>query len=81
MAKYATLLGLDNFVRQRGISAEKANACLANAAESDKLVKMRDRANTEYNLEGTPTFLINGQKQDSTGTWEQLEAKLKAAGA
>jgi protein-disulfide isomerase len=81
MSKFATMLGLDNFVRQRGISAEKANACLANQAETDKLVKMRDRANTEFNLQGTPTFLINGQVQQQTGTWEQLEAKLKAAGA
>jgi protein-disulfide isomerase len=80
-SKFATLLGLDGFVRQRGISAEKANACLANAAESDKLVKMRDRANTEFNLQGTPTFLINGQVVPDTGTWEALEAKLKAAGA
>ena len=81
MSKFATMLGLDNFVRQRGISAEKANACLANTAESDKLVKMRDRANTEFNLQGTPTFLINGQVAPDTGTWEALEAKLKAAGA
>jgi protein-disulfide isomerase len=81
MAKFATMLGLDNFVRQRGISADKANACLANTAETDKLVKMRDRANTEFNLQGTPTFLINGQVQQQTGTWEALEAKLKAAGA
>jgi protein-disulfide isomerase len=81
MAKYATLLGFDNFVRQRGISAEKAKACLANAAESDKLVKMRDRANTEFNLQVTPTFIINGQTLSDTASWEQLEAKLKAAGA
>jgi protein-disulfide isomerase len=81
MSRFATKLGLDNFVRQRGISAEKANACLANQAETDKLVKMRDRANTEFNLQGTPTFLINGQVQANTGTWEALEAKLKAAGA
>jgi protein-disulfide isomerase len=80
-SKFATLLGLDGFVRQRGISAEKANACLANTAESDKLVKMRDRANTEFNLQGTPTFLINGQVAPDTGTWEALEPKLKAAGA
>jgi protein-disulfide isomerase len=80
-AKFATVIGLDGFVRQRGISAEKANACLANTTESDKLVKMRERANTEFNLQGTPTFLINGQVVPDTGTWEALEAKLKAAGA
>jgi protein-disulfide isomerase len=80
-AKFATIIGLDGFVRQRGISAEKANACLANQAESDKLVKMRDRANTEFNLAGTPTFILNGQVLTDAGTWESLEAKLKAAGA
>lgn len=81
MQRIAGIIGIDGFVRQRGISAEKANACLANQAESDKLVKMRDRANTEYNLQGTPTFLINGQVMSETGTWEQLETRLKAAGA
>lgn len=80
-AKFASIIGLDGFVRQRGISAERANACLANTAEVDKLVKMRDRANTEYNLQGTPTFLINGRVVPDTGTWETLEAKIKAAGA
>jgi protein-disulfide isomerase len=80
-AKFATIIGLDGFVRQRGISAEKANACLANRAESDKLVKMRDRANTEFNLQGTPTFIINGQTAADTASWESLEPKLKAAGA
>ena len=80
-ARFASLIGIDEFVRQRGVSAEKANACLANQGEMDKLVKMRDRANTEFNLQGTPTFLINGQVVPETGTWEALETKLKAAGA
>ncbi len=80
-AKFATIIGLDGFVRQRGISAQKASACLANTAETEKLVKMRDRANTEFNLSGTPTFLINGQVVPETTTWESLEPKLKAAGA
>ena len=80
-AKFASIIGLDNFVRQRGISAERADACLANKAETDKLVKMRDRANTEFNLEGTPTFIINGEVVPETTTWEALQPKLKAAGA
>lgn len=80
-ARFASFIGIDEFVRQRGVSAKKAGACLANQAEMDKLVKMRDRANTEFNLQGTPTFLINGQVVPDTGTWEALEAKLKAAGA
>jgi protein-disulfide isomerase len=79
--RYAQITGVVDFVRQRGISAEKANACLINQAETDKLVKMRDRANSEFNLQGTPTFLINGQTVPDTASWETLEPKLKAAGA
>ncbi len=80
-SKFATIIGLDGFVRQRGLSAARADACLANQAESDKLVKMRDRANSEFDLKGTPTFLINGLVVPDTLTWDQLEVKLKAAGA
>ena len=80
-ARFASLIGVDEFVRQRGVSAEKANACLSNQSEMDKLVKMRDRANTEFNLQATPTFIINGQTLSDTANWEQLEQRLKAAGA
>jgi len=80
-AAIAKQTGLDAFARQRGISATKADACLADTATADKLVKMRDRANTEFNLQGTPTFLINGQNVPETSTWEALEPALKAAGA
>ena len=79
--RYAQLAGLDEFVRQRGISADKAKQCLSDKAAPDVLVKMRDRANTEYNLQGTPTFLINGQVVPDSASWETLEPALKAAGA
>jgi protein-disulfide isomerase len=80
-ARFAQLVGLDEFVRQRGISADKVKACLSSQAEADMLVKMRDRANNDFNLQGTPTFLINGQVVPDTANWEQLQPKLKAAGA
>ena len=79
--KMASILGLDTFARQRGVSAERLNACFADQAEITKLTKMRDRANTEFNLQGTPTFLINGLTVPDTASWEALEPKLKAAGA
>lgn len=81
LGRFAQITGMLDFVRQRGISADKANACLANQAETDKLVKMRDRANSEFNLSGTPTFLINGQVVPNAASWEALEPALKAAGA
>jgi protein-disulfide isomerase len=71
--------GLTAFVAQRGIPAAKANACLADQKALDQLVAMRNRAINEYQLSGTPMFLINGKRVDDTAEWSQLEPKIKAA--
>ena len=70
---------LDAFVQQRGISPEKAAACLADKAMQDKLVKMRQAAVDQFNLEGTPTFVLNGTVLPNTAAWSQLEPKLRNA--
>jgi len=70
---------LDQYVQQRGISPEKASACLADKAMQDKLVKMRQVATDQFNLQGTPTFVLNGSVLPDTAEWSQLEPKLRAA--
>lgn len=80
-AALAKATGLDEFARARGVGAQQAAQCFGDAAEVDKLVKMRERANTEFKLQGTPTFMINGQVVPDTASWEALEPKLRAAGA
>ncbi|MBA3897675.1 MAG: thioredoxin domain-containing protein [Sphingomonadaceae bacterium] len=79
--RYAGISGLSDFVRQRGVSDAQANACLADKGAVDKLLAVQKRANDEFNIPGTPTFLINGQVVPDTATWEKLEPALKAAGA
>lgn len=71
---------LDLFVQQRGIAADRANACLTDKAATDELIAMNDRANNEIKIQGTPTFLINGETVTDAGTWEALKPKLIAAG-
>ncbi len=75
----ATKGGLVDFVKIRGIPAEKAQACLADQAEIEKLVAMNQVATQQFNLSGTPTFVINGSTAPDTSNWETLEPKLKAA--
>lgn len=72
---------LDEFVQQRGIAAARANACLTDKAAIDELIAMNDRANKEIKIQGTPTFLINGETVTDAGTWEALKPRLIAAGA
>ena len=73
--------GLDDFYRVRGLPEAKAQACLTDKAKIDAIVAMRDRGIKDDKVEGTPTFLINGNKVDQPPTWTALEPELKKAGA
>jgi protein-disulfide isomerase len=77
----ADKLGLVTFVRERGISVEKAKACLSDKAAFDKLTEMQKTGIEQFKITGTPTFIINGLVVDQVGNWEKLEPALKAAGA
>lgn len=72
--------GLLQFARVRGIPAERAQQCLANQSEIDRLVEMTQRVTTQYpEFPGTPSFTINGELAQNAGTWETLEPKIRAA--
>ena len=78
--RLAEQLGLIAFFQQRGISEDQAKACLADTAAAEKLMNDTQKASEEFNIEGTPTFLLNGQKVEGTN-WAMVETKLKEAGA
>lgn len=79
MPAYARLAKLNDFVRPQGITNAKFGQCVTNKAEIDRLTASNNRATKDFNLTGTPTFIINGVTLDNTATWETLEPKLKAA--
>lgn len=71
--------GLVDFVRVRGVSSEKARACLADEAALQKLVNMANTAQTQHQITGTPMFLINGALVENASDWGALEPKIQAA--
>ena len=73
--------GIDQFVIQRGVSSEAVKQCLADPKMPETLLAMRNRANTEFELTGTPTFIINGKTVEGVASWADLEPELRAAGA
>jgi protein-disulfide isomerase len=79
--KLAQGAGLIEFVMQRGISEDQAKQCLADSKAAEKLAEGVQKDSTQYQIEGTPTFLMNGQKLDNVSSWAPLEAKLREAGA
>jgi protein-disulfide isomerase len=81
-AKYAEYTGLQEWAAQRGVPSGKSSQCLANQAEIERLVQMVSDASSQYTIEGTPTFVLNGEVvpiEVGTPTWNQLEAAIKKA--
>ncbi len=71
--------GFDTFALQRGIPADKLKACYNDETTVKKLEEIRNKANSELNLEGTPTFTINDAKVDNAASWDALEPALRKA--
>lgn len=76
----AQMAGLIDFVKQRGISEEKAKQCLSDETQIEALTVQVQEANNQYNITGTPTILINGKVAENMASWAPLKAKLKEAG-
>ena len=45
------------------------------------LEKVAKEGQEQFQISGTPTFIINGEKALDIGTWDKLEPALIAAGA
>lgn len=78
-ATLAEQAGLVQFVRVRGVPAEKANSCLADQAAIQKLVDMGSAATREHQISGTPSFLINNELVEEASDWKTLEPRIRAA--
>ena len=70
--------GLTAIVQQRGLGAAATDACFADTAEVDRILKMT--ADTPAGVDSTPSFFVNGKLVPHVG-WAGLLPKLQAAGA
>jgi protein-disulfide isomerase len=81
--RFATIAkagGMDSFFAARGLAADQASTCLADAAKATALVAATDKAGKDLDIKGTPTFFINGSKLE-VNTWPLVKADLEKAGA
>ena len=79
--EFARVSGLDQYAIQRGIPAAQLNQCLADTGKTEALMKTRTEAFEKYQVQGTPTFFINGKVVEGAANWRDLEPALKTAGA
>ena len=69
--------GLYGFFGARGLPKERADACLSDQKAVDQLTTWQTKYQ-EDGINGTPTFIINGEQQ-TVGEWEQLDPLLAQA--
>ena len=77
--------GLREMTRRAGMTNENFDACMKNEDEAARLIAIKDKATTDYCIDATPTFLLNGKKLELKGSLldgldRELRAELKALG-
>jgi protein-disulfide isomerase len=75
----ADIAGFPAFAAMRGVPKAKTEACLADQSAATQLVQMNSDAVSNFNIQGTPSFAINGKTVTDAPTWAALEPKIKEA--
>jgi len=74
--KMAEFAGLPAWAAQRGLPSAKSTACLADQGTVDRLVQMTSDGTSQYNLQGTPSFIVNGELVQGS-TWALVEPAIR----
>lgn len=63
-----------------GLSEEQVMACISDETGAERIRRIVDTGNREYNITGTPTFILNGTKVEdpSVVTWEGMSRLIEA---
>jgi len=68
---------IKQMARVKGIGPDQADRCMADKNEQERINQVTQDAVTRYNIQGTPTFVINGAVVQATDdTWPQLKARF-----
>lgn len=73
----ARAMRLDTFFARRGMPEARFNQCLANLPAAQRLAENLSAAARE-GISGTPSFILNGERQEAT-SWAAVEPLLRAA--
>jgi protein-disulfide isomerase len=71
------LQALGQVARVGGMSQADFDACIKNEALFEAIKKDAAEAQSQYKIESTPTFIINGKKMDGAHSFESFETSIK----
>ncbi len=70
---------LDQFAKTRGLPGAKFDACMSDPKTLERLTKQQQAAQDSFQIQGTPTFLLNGKKLEGVANWATLQPKITDA--
>ena len=76
MPRLAPMLGLDRIAAQYGLSPAAQRTCLSSQAGFDRIEQMMQAARNQHQVNGTPTFVINGRPVQEN-SWAGIEPLLR----
>jgi protein-disulfide isomerase len=68
--------GLVAMARIAGLSEERVDQCIADKDGRKQIEAVAQDAETRFGINGTPTFVINGEVQTPGATWDEIKSKL-----
>lgn len=76
--QFATEAGLLKWFVGRGVPVARANACLTDKKAEAQLIGIRKQAISQFDIQGTPGFVVNGKKVQGS-SWLELEPVIQQA--
>src|SRR5260221_713736 len=67
------MAALEKLGRLGGVSSEQFNACMQNQALSDAVLAERLKGNKEFDVQGTPTIVVNGKKIENPHSFADFD--------
>lgn len=68
--------GLLAQARIAGMTADQATACMHDPSRNARVMAVMKDAQERFGINGTPTFVINGEVQTAGAQWPEIKAKL-----
>lgn len=68
--------GLVAMARIAGLNEQKVDQCIADKDVQKQIIAVAEDAEKRFGINGTPTFVINGEVQTPGATWEEIKSKL-----
>lgn len=78
---FARAIKLDTYFAARGMAATDVDTCLSDTAKVTRWQESTTRNGEQFEITGTPTFVLNGEVLANAGTWDAVRERLEAAGA